>query len=129
MPSDFSAHIRKYEHNKMFVSRGIADRNTFTDWEVTAQFYAAVHLIEAVIHNALNCECIDHDARGEILRNNPEIFSPKVRTCYKNLKTAANTARYSPEIKVSANAALKAQADIEDIEHELSQRVRRSAPT
>lgn len=129
MPSDFSAHIGKYKHNKQFVSRGITDRSVFTDWEVVAQFYTAVHLIEAVIHSALKRECIDHDARWKIIGDNPEIFNEKVRMCYKNLKTAANTARYSPEIRVSPNAALKAQTDIENIELELDHQIKQGEHT
>lgn len=116
----FETHMSQYRHNKNFNSFGISNqKESFHDWEVTVSFYAAVHLIEAVLYKKCSVSEINtHDERLEYLQNNKTIFGGIERAYFK-LKNLSRTARYSGYINISSEDSYLAQTCLEDIESEL----------
>lgn len=119
---DFNTHICKYQHNKNFVSFGINNKKeTFDDWEIVADFYACIHLIEAILYKEFSEDADSHKDRWEKMTSHPIIFNSKLIKFYGSLKLLAWTARYKGMIETESEDALKAQEYLESIESELSQ--------
>jgi hypothetical protein len=112
---DYQTHYEKYNHNKDFVSFGISNsKNLFSDWKVTATFYACIHLIEAILYKQYQEDSNNHDDRFTKMSGRKEFLN-----CLKNygcLKTLAWTSRYSGIIAIDEQDAKKAWEYLEDIE-------------
>lgn len=119
MPT-YEQHIKKYNHNRVFCRFGITSskaHDDFSDWEVTVQFYAAVHLIEAIMEKHLNEHSLNHSMRDKIMGAHPDIFSMNCARDYASLKALARKARYEAG-PTTPKEALKAQECLEDMELE-----------
>lgn len=121
----YTRHINQFQHNKDFLNYGISnERKKFSDWEITVNFYAAVHLIEAVMSSECGInEIRTHDERQDKMEENREVFSP-VLTLYFKLKTLARTARYCGIVDVNEKDSRQAQTYLEDIEFGLRKYIR-----
>lgn len=117
----YNIHYNQYLHNKNFISKGINNQcENFYDWEITVDFYAAIHLIEAVL--SLQCgihEVCTHQDRSRYLNNNNTVFSRRLITKYNSLQSISRTARYRGATMVDEDGSLQAQNLLEDIEFEL----------
>lgn len=91
-------HIQKYKHNRDFYAFGIASgQMDFSDWKVTVLFYAAVHLIEAILHQEYQEDAGDHKKRDELMIAHEEIFPHDSRRRYIQLRALSQKARYKAE--------------------------------
>lgn len=121
----FDTHKAQYEHNKRFVKFGITNSNgSFYDWEVTAFFYAAVHLIEAVLfkeYSVINIRT--HEERRDYIETKPAFNS--IKKDYFKLISLSHTARYSGYIEINEDDSYKAQSYLENIESGLSKYIER----
>lgn len=120
---DFETHVEKYKHNKRFVHFGINNsKEKFDDWEIVGNFYASVHLIEAILYKEYKEEPHNHETRISMMLGHPDLFDYKrVLTPYTSLSGLAWTARYRGMIEIDPNDALKAQQCLEDMESELQE--------
>lgn len=117
----YDSHISQYNHNKNFLSFGISNtRGPFYDWEITVNFYAVIHLIEAILYK--ECQITDistHEERQSYINENPDVFTNSVRKAYFKLKSLARTARYSGYLQVTEKQSEIAQTQRENIESEM----------
>lgn len=80
MPS-CDEHKLKMEHNKEFLSICRANNPKdhkgvyYYDWEIVVEFYACVHLVEAVLKKKFDIDSVDHSKRREFMEK-IKIFSP-----------------------------------------------------
>lgn len=114
--AEFEQHIEKYKHNSDFVKFGISsNRGPYTDWEVTARFYASIHLIEAVLGKELLLHSANHAERDRYMGDHQDLFPKECAYKYATLKALARKARYET-VEISDAEALKAQTCLEDLE-------------
>ena len=112
----FEQHIEKFRHNQDFCKFGISTtKGNFNDWDVTARFYASVHLIEAIIDKRLSLHSKNHEMRDKIMADNPNIFPRECASDYATLKALARKARYET-VQISSQEAFKAQTCLDDLE-------------
>ena len=118
--SSYQIHLEQYKHNKKFVRFGILNtQDNFYDWEITVFFYAAIHLVEAILAKECSVESVhNHQDRSELLLEHKDVFGGVTKSFFK-LQTLSHSARYSGYIAVSEKDCLKAQEMFEDIESDL----------
>lgn len=118
----YDAHINQFNHNKNFLKFGISNnKESFHDWEITVNFYAAIHLIEAILLKQCSVKNINnHDERKYYIETNPNIFKQNVKRDYFALCSLARTARYSGVLQVTERDSEEAQTRLENIESEMS---------
>ena len=88
MPS-CDEHKLKMEHNKEFLSICRANNPKdhkgvyYYDWEIVVEFYACVHLVEAVLKKKFDIDCIRRSptAAGAVLNGRSAELRRPVRTC------------------------------------------------
>ena len=113
--AEFEQHIGKYRHNDNFVRFGISSaRGPYNDWEVTARFYASIHLIEAVLCKELSLHSPNHAAWDSNMSDHPDLFPRECAKNYASLKALARKARYETG-DISAAEALKAQSCLDEL--------------
>ncbi len=81
-------HIDQWKHNRRFA-RSI-DGN-YRDWQITAIFYTALHLIDAAL-DSLDVQVCDHAQRNDQVRTNGSFAS--VRQQYLDLYRISRVTRY-----------------------------------
>lgn len=118
----FDNHINQFNHNKRFLSFGISNtKESFHDWEITVNFYAVIHLIEAILYKECKVTSVcTHEERKNYISANPSVFNSNVRKDYFALQTLARTARYSGYLDVTEKDSLEAQTRRESIEGEMA---------
>lgn len=118
----YDNHINQFNHNKRFLSFGISNtKESFHDWEITVNFYAVIHLIEAILYKECKATSIcTHEDRNNYISANPNVFNNNVRKDYFALQTLARTARYSGYLDVTEKDSLEAQTRRESIEGEMA---------
>lgn len=117
---DFETHLSKYKHNKNFVRYGLNQtKEKFDDWEIIGDFYACIHLLEAILYKKFQEDPGNHDQRLSQMHDHPNVFSRDLKNKYTSLKNLAWTARYKGMLETQDCDAHKAQEYLEDIELEL----------
>ncbi len=121
----YETHINQFNHNKKFLSFGISNqKESFHDWEITVTFYAAIHLIEAILSSECSINQVhSHEDRDTKINDNYAVFG-SIRKDYFFLKTLAWTARYSGYVNVSPDDSKQAQERLENIQFELRQYIK-----
>lgn len=116
MGNSWDDNKKQYLHNKKFIGKIDSE---FDDWAVTVTFYAAIHLIEAVLSKKCNVTSVhNHDDRKRSMYENKEVFS-ECMTDYLMLQSLARTARYSGIARMGDKDALEAQTELENLEFQL----------
>lgn len=121
---DYTAHMNKYHHNKIFLKHCIHayQTETFEDWEIIVCFYSCIHLIEAILWEKYNEDPNNHSDRSMMMSSHQETFNYScVIRKYNALKGLATTARYRGLFDIDEHDALQAQTYFEDIEEALNQ--------
>lgn len=117
-------HLKKCEHNKAFISYGISsNKEDFSDWEVIARFYAALHIVEAVSYKIYGAPTStygespsDHTNRYDFMLCHTDTFNRDALKQYSKLQSLANKARYYTTLITSAEAK-ESQENLEDFEY------------
>ncbi|SDO07424.1 hypothetical protein [Acetanaerobacterium elongatum] len=92
--TEYEEHLQKYRRNKEFLRLGLnQNRIGCPHWEIVAQYYACIHLIEAVLHRQFNEEILRYAERTERMYEHPKVFGGCI-PYYKSLAVLAHTARY-----------------------------------
>jgi hypothetical protein len=114
----FEGHLNKYKHNKAFVVKGISSKGEdFGDWSVTGYFYAAVHIIEALLAQKMDMHSRNHGERKQYMRENLKIFNEDCYTSYIELQSLSEKSRYKVDL-IKNEEVIKAMECLEDIELE-----------
>ena len=91
MPSA-TEHLERARLNLAFAESIDLDGAHYLDWAVTAYFYAALHLIDALAAHVDNQTPADHRDRKEHFLSRWYLCG--IKTDYLNLKTHSQDARY-----------------------------------
>ena len=124
MPS-CDEHKLKMEHNKEFLSICRANNPKdhkgvyYYDWEIVVEFYACVHLVEAVLKKKFDIDSVDHNKRREFMEKNKDIFTDDVMESYTALLEYSHQARYKPLTYSTKKKAYDAQLCMDALEANL----------
>ena len=92
MPKEVD-HRTQARHNRAFVEF-VKQQGSYDDWALTACFYSALHLIDAVLVHFANCHPVDHAERDSAIGRCSQI--PRdVFNAYFTLKDDSTAARYN----------------------------------
>ncbi len=93
MPS-LSDHLTKVTHNSRFVAFLSILGRCFPDWIITAQFYAALHLIDSYLATSgrVGVHPGTHHSRGRYIRSDTRLRA--VYPDYRDLEELSRFARY-----------------------------------
>lgn len=110
--NDGPRHRRKAERNMRFRSEIESVGNGYPEWEVTAAFYAAVHLVQAYLLTFTHDRPRDHTARKAAIGRASDLRS--IQDDYEELYDLSRGARYDCSIVRSDDVAkaLKLLANI-----------------
>ena len=108
-------HIKKYKHNKDFSN--ILLKDEYCDWQITAAFYAALHLVEAVLSKE-NIHPTSHEERENVMLDNYKIFNNDAMNNYHVLRNLSHKARYTDIIENNEELYL-AKESLSNIEEEI----------
>lgn len=116
---EYEEHLKKYQYNKDALRSGQnTHRIDCAHWEVVAEYYACVHLIEAVLHREFDEEIVRHEERAEKMLTYKAVFRRCI-PCYRSLSTLAHTARYKDCDLIDDGDVKKAREYLKKIEREL----------
>jgi hypothetical protein len=82
-------HILQAQHNEAFYQ--VIDKNAYSDWAMTALFYAALHYIDAFL-DRVGIDAGGHDQRDKEVRDRKELRP--IWPQYHYLKNRSINARY-----------------------------------
>lgn len=84
-------HLARARQNLEFARSFDLDSTPYLDWVVAAYFYAALHLVDALIWHIEKADPEDHSARRTYLR---KWYLTGISAEYKDLKDRSEDARY-----------------------------------
>lgn len=87
-----SDHQRKAEHNRSFVVAVGQLADPYLDWQITAIFYTAVHILQAYFTARTQVYPTKHEERDHQVQGDP--FLQGIWRDYRELKTLSVTSRY-----------------------------------
>ena len=90
MPTE-DEHLARVKQNLEFIKSFDLDSTPYLDWVATAYFYAALHLVDALIWRIERADPEDHTARRTYLR---KWYLAGISPEYKSLKDLSEDARY-----------------------------------
>ncbi len=116
---EYEEHLKKYQYNKDVVRLGEnIHQIDCAHWEVVAEYYACIHLIEAVLHKEFSEEIVHHEERAEKMLKHKAVFLRCI-PCYRSLSILAHTARYKDCDLIDGGDVIKAREYLKKIEREL----------
>ncbi len=83
-------HILQARHNEEFYQ--VTDKNAFSDWAMTAIFYAALHYIDALLASLGTVDPGSHSVRDDQVHKRAELRP--IANSYFRLKNRSRNARY-----------------------------------
>jgi len=86
----------------------------FLDWQVVCLFYAAAHLVEALLATR-GVHSNDHNAR----RRHVRFMLPAANAAYRQLEVLSREARYSPEVPTTPQRATIAEQCLRQLSAEV----------
>ncbi len=108
-------HLQKYFHDRDCYAHGFpGGKWDFSDWKVVTLFYAALHLVEAVLADACELHGKNHQDREQLMRDHADLFSNDSRRTYNKLRSLSHKARYE-SVSVSAAEVGIAQDNLENL--------------
>jgi hypothetical protein len=90
MMPNLEDHILQARHNENFYQ--VTDKNAFSDWAMTAIFYAALHYIDAVLAKLGMVDPGGHSVRDDQVHKRVELRP--IANSYFRLKSRSRSARY-----------------------------------
>lgn len=85
-------HLAKATHNQQFFVDVETLGSNYADWQVTANFYAAVHMLQAYFKKKTSHYPESHSERDELIARDPNLKG--VYSDYRELKTLSVNSRY-----------------------------------
>jgi len=103
-------HIQQAEKNEVFFSSFDAGSTLYSDWAVTALFYAALHYVDACLGH-LNFHPVSHAQRTPLIRH----YLPQIFQWYRELKDESEQARYQLKMFTSQQVVQYQQENLLEI--------------
>jgi HEPN domain-containing protein len=91
VPSE-SEHLQRAKHNLAFARFFDLKTTPWPDWAVVGYFYAALHLVDALLAREDKVHPETHEIRRELVRT--KRYLREIRSEYRNLKDHSDDARY-----------------------------------
>lgn len=111
-------HIEQGKHNEQLFD--YLENTPYSDWRVTATFYAALHYVDAYFHSLnppIHCRIHpDRDNRVATLPGTQPIYSE-----YRNLKDLSEAARYAGRKFTPAEIKTDVTPSLQKIKKQLKQ--------
>ncbi len=85
-------HLARARQNLRFAESFDLDKTEYLDWVVTAYFYAALHLVDALLYFRDHLDPPIHEVRRDSVRTKP--YLQAINHQYKELKDRSEDARY-----------------------------------
>lgn len=85
-------HLARAKQNLQFAQSFELETTPYIDWVVTAYFYAALHLVDAILWERDRINPADHHDRNNLVRNKD--YLKAIKTSYRTLKDRSEDARY-----------------------------------
>jgi len=85
-------HLARVKHNVEFAKSFDWDTTPYLDWVVTAYFYAAVHLVDALLYHKDKVHGDLHSVRRKYIRE--KYYLRGIDTQFESLKDHSEDARY-----------------------------------
>jgi len=85
-------HLARAKQNLAFAQSFDLNQTNYKDWVVTAYFYAALHLVDALLYFRDHVDPPNHEIRGTFVRE--KSYLRDIRFDYKELKDRSEDARY-----------------------------------
>ena len=112
--------LAKYRHNKSFSE--VFDQSRYPDWAITALFYAALHLVDAVLERELGRTPDTHIRRSAWLHKAG--MTRPIAGEYQRLRGLSEQARYDKESEqFSQEDVQAARGHLAAIEEQLLSRI------
>jgi uncharacterized protein (UPF0332 family) len=86
-------HLERSRRNVRFAESFDLETTPYLDWVVTAYFYAALHLVDALLAQKNNLHPATHQMRSEKVRTLD--YLKGIKTEYRDLKEHSENARYN----------------------------------
>lgn len=99
-------HLATAERNRIVAGALIGEPDVQTisnEWAVVIAFYAAVHLVNAILWERQSLEPLNHEERSRFVFRLAELRP--IAQVYPRLSVNAYHARYTPEYRISAQRA------------------------
>jgi len=87
-----SEHLDRARQNVRFAESFDLATAPYLDWVITAYFYAALHLVEALLYARENLHSDNHAERREFIRDKGYLTA--IQQPYRDLKEFSEQARY-----------------------------------
>jgi uncharacterized protein (UPF0332 family) len=87
-----SEHRARAEQNLRFARSLDLDSTPYLDWVVTAYFYAALHLVDALLYHQERIDPPNHEVRRDFVKT--KWYLRGIRDEYRHLKDHSEAARY-----------------------------------
>ncbi len=100
-----AAHIAQAEHNEAFLQLVRGSAFPSGDWQVTLLFYAALHYVDAYLHQLQPSPGIHPRRHGERVRHVGLQLSPALAVDFLELQHCSEDARYDGRQFTPANVA------------------------
>jgi uncharacterized protein (UPF0332 family) len=85
-------HLDRARQNLSFAKSFDLKTTPYIDWVVTAYFYAALHLVDALLYEKEQISGETHEIRKEYVKTKP--YLREIRNQYRTLKDHSEDARY-----------------------------------
>ncbi|MGA7686163.1 MAG: hypothetical protein WCA58_14200 [Terriglobales bacterium] len=87
-----SEHLARAEHNQRFAESFELKTTPYPDWVVVAYFYAAMHLVDALLWESDKINPPNHEERGKCVKD--KWYLRGIKNEYRSLKDHSEDARY-----------------------------------
>lgn len=87
-----SEHRARAEQNVRFAKSLDLDSTPYLDWVVAAYFYAALHLVDALLYHREKIHPPNHEVRRDLVKG--KWYLRGIRDEYRRLKDHSEAARY-----------------------------------
>jgi hypothetical protein len=85
-------HLARAKRNLQFAQAFDLDKTPYLDWVVTAYFYSALHLVDALLYFRDHIDPPNHEERRDYVRTKDYLRA--INHPYKELKDRSEDARY-----------------------------------
>jgi len=126
MASRFEHETRSQHNEDLCTYLRAAAPSAFCDWQVTALFYAAVHLVDAYLAATYGLHPNLHRDRTGRGRGRSDCVQQHLRAVYvdyRQLESLSRIARYQPDLPVTHTAVATAEACLHRVKTEVRRRL------
>jgi uncharacterized protein (UPF0332 family) len=115
-------HLARARQNLRFAESFDLKTTPYLDWVVTAYFYSALHLVDALLYYRDSAHGGEHQTRSKYLREKP--YLKEINHKYRELRNRCDNARYD----LLTLTAIKIEKDIIPLYREIEKHILAQLP-